>query len=222
VTGGWDSESQYWQFDPSSRMLTKKLSLKHAGKVCSLSLVPEKSTIQNENAESPPSRLLLIATINRKLELVRIRCSEGEVTTEVVIVRETAMAYQTRRAVLSPKDSMLCICASIEGRISVEPLDGGSRAQLRTYAFKSHRLPDAENSSSETIYPVNDILVHPEFGTFATCGSDGFVHIWDPHARKRLATFGRYQAGVSCIALSCNFCYLAIAASYSYEQGELE
>jgi hypothetical protein len=36
----------------------------------------------------------------------------------------------------------------------------------KKYAFKCHRI-------SDTIYPVNTIAFHSQFGTFATGGADG-------------------------------------------------
>lgn len=85
--------------------------------------------------------------------------------------------------------------------------------------------------NTELIYPVNAIAVHPKYGTFATGGSDGTVCIWDSVAKKRLAYFPKqimycrllysYSPGVSALAFNAEGSHLAIAFSYSFEQGQL-
>lgn len=74
----------------------------------------------------------------------------------------------------------------------------------------------------DTIYPINAVAFHPRYGTFATGGCDGFVNIWDPAKKKRLCQFHKYPTSISALAFSHDGGLLAIASSYTYEEGEKE
>lgn len=72
------------------------------------------------------------------------------------------------------------------------------------------------------IYPVNSIAFHKQYGTFATGGCDGTVNVWDGENKKRLYQYQRYPTSIAALAFSRNGSLLAVAASYTYEQGEKE
>lgn len=119
------------------------------------------------------------------------------------------------------------VVGSIEGRVGVEFITESETC--KPFSFRCHRVTDMYNT--ELIYPVNAIAVHPKYGTFATAGSDGTVCIWDSVAKKRLAYFPKYiihdtllcsyTPGVSALAFNAEGNHLAIAFSYSFEQGQL-
>ena len=101
-----------------------------------------------------------------------------------------------------------------EGRVAIEYLAPGKKP----FAFKCHRskLPDG----TERIYPVNAIAFHPVHGTFATGGCDAIVNVWDWQNKKRLCQFHRYSTSIAALEFSHDGSMLAIANSYTYEEGE--
>jgi len=89
-------------------------------------------------------------------------------------------------------------------------------AKKKKYAFKCHRVGD-------TVYPVNAISFHPRFGTFATGGCDGTVVIWDAANKKRLTAIPKFaETSIAALAFNHDGSELAIASSYTFEEGERE
>lgn len=72
------------------------------------------------------------------------------------------------------------------GRVAVEFFDPNPETQKKKYAFKCHR---AKENDIESIFPVNAIAFHKQYGTFATGGSDAYVNMWDGANKKRLCQF---------------------------------
>ncbi|POM75193.1 Mitotic checkpoint protein [Phytophthora palmivora] len=104
--------------------------------------------------------------------------------------------------------------ASVEGRVALEYLQ---EKEKRNYAFKCHR----GNVDGQTlIYPVNCIAFHPTYGTFATGGCDGVVNLWDGANKKRITHLRQYPTSIAAMDFNQDGSVLAIAASYTYEQGE--
>ncbi|AQL02211.1 Putative pentatricopeptide repeat-containing protein mitochondrial [Zea mays] len=85
------------------------------------------------------------------------------------------------------------------------------------YAFKCHRKSEA---GRDTVYPVNAIAFHPIYGTFATGGCDGFVNVWDGINKKRLYQYSKYASSIAALSFSKDGHLLAVASSYTYEEGE--
>ncbi len=83
----------------------------------------------------------------------------------------------------------------------------------KKYAFKCHRV-------NETIYPVNSIAFHPVLGTFATGGADGSVVTWDGANKKKLSTVAKLPTSVACLAFNEDGSQIAMASSYTFEEGE--
>lgn len=134
--------------------------------------------------------------------------------------RESSLKYQTRCIRASP-DKQGYVVTSIEGRVSVELFDPSPEAQRRRYAFKCHRVP-AQPGQQETIYPVNAVAYHPRFGSFATGGCDGYVNVWDGGNKKRICQFRQYPTSVAALAFNHDGSLLAVASSYTFEEGERE
>nr|CAB3500411.1 unnamed protein product [Digitaria exilis] len=107
--------------------------------------------------------------------------------------------------------------SSVEGRVSMEFFDLSEAAQSKKYAFKCHRKSEA---GRDTVYPVNAIAFHPIYGTFATGGCDGFVNVWDGINKKRLYQYSKYASSIAALSFSKDGHLLAVASSYTYEEGE--
>jgi cell cycle arrest protein BUB3 len=58
-----------------------------------------------------------------------------------------------------------------------------------------------------------------KYGTFGSGGCDGIVNIWDAKNRKRLAQFNKYPTSIASLCFSPNSEKLAIASSYTFEEG---
>ncbi|CAN0504267.1 unnamed protein product, partial [Ectocarpus sp. 12 AP-2014] len=82
------------------------------------------------------------------------------------------------------------------------------------YAFKCHRKGDQ-------VFPVNAMAFHPVYGTFASGGCDKMVNIWDGKNKKRLWQSSAYNTGISSLSFNHDGTRLAIASSYTFEQGAI-
>jgi cell cycle arrest protein BUB3 len=130
--------------------------------------------------------------------------------------RESSLKYQTRCIRCFPNGTGYAL-SSIEGRVAMEYFDPGPEAQAKRYAFKCHRV---SQNGIDTIYPVNTMAFHQGHGTFATGGCDGIVNVWDGQNRKRLWQYHKYPTSISALAFSENGSWLAVASSYTFEEGE--
>ncbi|TFJ85142.1 hypothetical protein NSK_003565 [Nannochloropsis salina CCMP1776] len=128
--------------------------------------------------------------------------------------RESSLKHQTRCIRIAPDHSGY-VLASVEGRVAVEYFDLSAEVQAQRYAFKCHRQDDL-------VYPVNAVAFHPTHGTFATGGCDAMVYTWDGQNKKRLAHLGPYKTSIAALSYNFDGSLMAIAASYTYEEGEKE
>mmetsp|Transcript_30726 Transcript_30726/g.117565 ORF Transcript_30726/g.117565 Transcript_30726/m.117565 type:complete len:325 (-) Transcript_30726:4029-5003(-) len=145
---------------------------------------------------------VLVGTSNRQILLFDVRNpSQPE------LQRESLLKNQLRCIVGLPDGSGFT-AASTEGRVAIEKLDG-----VGSYTFKCHRV-------GNRIYPVNAISFHPHWHTFATGGADGSVSVWDGNAKKRIRHYPRYDTSVSSLAFHPKGNLLAVAISYTFEEGD--
>ncbi|CAH1761490.1 6318_t:CDS:2 [Entrophospora sp. SA101] len=107
--------------------------------------------------------------------------------------------------------------SSIEGRVAVDFFDPSPEIQARKYAFKCHRKVI---DGVDTVYPVNALAFHPIHGTFASGGADGTVNIWDGFNKKRILQYPQYPTSIASLDFSKDGQFLAIASSYTFEEGE--
>jgi len=158
---------------------------------------------------------IVVATAGRRTCIVDWRRTEdSDVMAELKLDRESSLKYQTRVVRFFPDGKGLAM-GSIEGRVGIEFLDeiGVDSGGKKKYAFKCHRVGD-------TVYPVNAIAFNPKFGTFATGGCDGTVTTWDGMHKKKLTTLPKFATSVAAMAFNHDGSSLAIAASYTFEEGE--
>merc|ERR1712224_991621 len=102
------------------------------------------------------------------------------------------------------------------GRVAIEYFN--ESYSHKKFSFKCHRTKD---DKLELVYPVNAIAFNSH-GTFATGGCDGRVITWDSASKKRLTMFPKYSTSIASLSFSRDNSLLAVAASYTYEKGELE
>jgi len=126
--------------------------------------------------------------------------------------RESSLRHQSRKVSCFPNGTGYAM-GSIEGRVAIEYFDLSPEVQTKKYAFKCHRRGDVA-------YPVNALAFHPIYGTFATGGCDGLVNIWDGGNKKRLCQLHPYPTSISSMAFSHDGSLLAIASSYTFEEGD--
>ncbi|KAJ3185989.1 hypothetical protein HDU85_000903 [Gaertneriomyces sp. JEL0708] len=191
ITGSWDMTVGLW--DP--RQNTSLGKFKQPAKVFSLDVVDYS---------------LVVAMAGRSIYIYDIRNMK-----ETMQRRESTLKFMTR-SVKCMSDAKGFVTASIEGRVAVNYFDPEVEREKK-YAFKCHR--GVGENGQEMIYPVNSLSFHPVYGTFASGGADGVVNIWDSTNRKRLKQYTGYVNGVAAVSFNCDGRYLAVADSYTYEQG---
>ena len=192
VSAGWDSTVRCWDVRSNTSTV-----LDLPGKAFSMDA--------RENT-------VVVATSGRRLCIYD--CRQMGQPISLVQDRESSLKYQTRTVRLFPDATGMAI-GSIEGRVAIEYVDENAALALgrKKYAFKCHRV-------GETIYPVNSIAFHPTYGTFATGGCDGTVVIWDGLNKKRISSLPKFPTSIAAMVFSPDGSELAIASSYTFEEGE--
>jgi cell cycle arrest protein BUB3 len=168
---------------------------------------------------------ILVATSGRRNCFFDLRVlKEEENNDEIfkldsVLERESSLKFQTRCVKFFPNGYGFCL-GSIAGRVGVEFLDeliNDAPMKLSKYAFKCHR------DSNGLVYPVNAIDFHPKHRhTFATGGCDGTVVLWDGMGKKKLTSTPKFPTSISALCFSPDGTELAIASSYTHEEGDRE
>jgi len=162
------------------------------------------------------------------LALSGYRLVLGTASRQVLIYDVRNMAKPQQRRISNLKHQTRCIrshrgesyiLSSTEGRVAVEFFDPSPEAQKRKYAFKCHR--QANEHGQQIVYPVNSITFHPVWSTFATGGCDGYVNVWDGENKKRICQLRQYPTSISSINFNFDGSLLAVASSYTWEQGEI-
>ena len=205
ASAGWDSNFYLWDVRTSSK----------TGAVANIKL-PDKAF--SMDVDPSTGNRIAIATSGLKLVIIDVRmmnnASIENTTAEIVLNRDSSLKYQSRVCKFFP-DGIGVAIGSIEGRVALEFLNelGVSSGGMTKYAFKCHRQEDI-------VYPVNAIAFHPSYGTFATGGCDGTVVTWDGLHKKKLAVLPQFPAAIAAMAFNHDGSELAIASSYTFEEGE--
>jgi len=169
---------------------------------------------------------IIVAASGRRTCVYDLRMlkEENAYKLDPVLERESSLKFQTRCIRLFPDGHGFCL-GSIEGRVGVEFLDALADDRMlsvaekpKKYAFKCHR-----DTNSGLVYPVNVIEFHPKHRqTFATGGCDGTVVLWDGQNKKKLTALPAFPTSISAMCFSPDGTELAIASSYTHEEGHRE
>ena len=160
---------------------------------------------------------ILVATSGRHNCFYDLRKTSTSLELHPELERESSLKFQTRCVKMFPDGHGFCL-GSIEGRVGVEFIEelNLSANGMKKYAFKCHRVQD-------TVYPVNCITFHPKYTTtFATGGCDGTVVLWDCANKKKLTALPTFPTSISALAFSPDGTEIAIASSYTHEEGDRE
>jgi len=195
VTGSWDTHVKMW--DPRS----------------ATPLVDSACTTKKIFAMSVSGQHIVVGTADRKVYIYDVR----NIST-LLQDRESSLKHQTRDIQVNA-DNTGYLLTSVEGRVAVEYFDPSQEWQDRKFAFKCHRYVDKE-TQSVTVFPVNCSAFHPTFGTFVTGGCDGLVNVWDGNNKKRICQFPQFNTSIASVDFNLDGRLLAIAVSYTWEQGE--
>lgn len=197
VTGSWDKNLKCW--DPRGASGQER------------TLVGTYNQLDRVYSLSVNGHRLVVATAGRHVNIYDLRnMSQPEQR------RESSLKYQTRCVRCYPNQTGYAL-SSVEGRVAMEFFDTSEAGQSKKYAFKCHRKTEA---GRDIVYPVNAIAFHPIYGTFATGGCDGYVNVWDGNNKKRLYQYPKYPSSIAALSFSRDGKLLAVASSYTYEEGE--
>ena len=221
VSAGWDGYLKIWDAKTAQqedqavdgRGPPSKQSLKLPGKAFGMDLTT--SNLGTSGGDGNVIGRIVVATAGRRTCIYDVSVAkDGAISAALRLERESSLKYQTRVIKFFHDGTGLAL-GSIEGRVAIEyleelDLDSGGK---KKYAFKCHRV-------AETVYPVNAIAFHPTLGTFATGGCDGTVVTWDGRNKKKLTTIPKLPTSVAAMAFNADGTELAIASSYTFEEGE--
>lgn len=192
VTGSWDGKMKVWDERQSAALVS----------TCDL---PGKVFTQGLSKTR-----VVVGCSGRAVHIFDLR--KLRPAGEAEEKRTSSLKHQTRVIRCSP-DGLGYVMGSVEGRVALEYFDQSPAAPLKKFAFKCHR-------DKGVIYPVNAISFNPVYGTFATGGCDGFVNVWDGANKKRLCQFEKYPTSIASLSFNHDGSLLAIAASYTFEEGD--
>jgi len=201
ASAGWDAALRLW--DP-------RAAASGGGAVAELSL-PGKAYSMSLSADR-----LVVATSGRRVEVYELRALGPDAAPDQS--RESPLKFQTRAVACFP-DGRGFALSSVEGRVAMEYFDTSGAEPSKPYAFKSHRRSEG---GRDVVFPVNAIAFNLAYGTFATGGGDGVVNLWDGEHKKRLHQITGYPTSVAAMAFNASATKLAVAASYTFEKGDVK
>lgn len=196
ISGGWDKQAKIWD---------------NRARTCTMS-IPLDERIYSISSSS--SRLV-IGTAPRTVFIYDIRKLNTPMQK-----RESSLKFQTRYIECMSNDLGFVI-SSTEGHVGVEYYDVNDNSpDHKPYTFKCHRKIHNEGEDKLVyVYPVNMVKFNPIYNSLASCGSDGTVCLWDIDKRKKICSIGPYSDCISSISFHYTGLKLAIATSYTYEEG---
>jgi mRNA export factor len=150
--------------------------------------------------------LLVVGTAGRHVLIYDVSGQPKEFTR-----KESPLKFQTRCITCFP-DGMGFAIGSIEGRVGIHYVQKVHGKE--SFAFKCHR-------QDNNVFSVNAICFHSQFGTFATCGSDGVINFWDKDNKQRLKGFNPVQRTISAANFNTQGNLFAYSSSYDWSKGSM-
>lgn len=196
ATGGWDKTLRYWDL-----------------RICDpIAVVQLPERVYSMDARYP---MLVVGTADRQMQLY-------DLTNPTVLFSKKPSLLNMQTRVVTCGDGMYAY-GGVDGRVGMHwPSTSDPNADDKKFAFKAHRtrLPtDPATSPGSVVWAVNDIAFHPLYGTFATCGSDGSIIVWDGENRKKIKTFESVGGPITAMSFNRTGSMLAYAASYDWHKG---
>ncbi|CAJ0962690.1 unnamed protein product, partial [Mesorhabditis belari] len=199
MTGSWDKTLRFWDM----RQLPTQSSLRTIQ-------LPER--VFSADVLGPMGA---VALANRQIKVYNLENAPEEVKQFESQLKMQSRCLSIFKDRQSDQPTGFAL-GSIEGRVAVQYVS--PRDPKDNFTFKCHRSAEIINGYQE-IYPVNDVCLHPTYGTLLTIGSDGRYSMWDKDARTKLKTSETYQMPLT----SCHFHpsgnIMALAAGYDWSRG---
>ncbi len=109
---------------------------------------------------------------------------------------------------------------SIEGRCGIKNYDSSKTAMGKDndFCFKCHR-EEQKNATKADVYSVNAITFNQEYNTFATCGSDGTIIIWNKDSKSKYKSSKKFPCPFTASCFTEDGKLLAYAVGYDWSKG---
>lgn len=192
VSGSWDKTIKYWD-------------TRQQNPICTIEM-PERVYAMDAS-----QKLLVVGTAERHIAIINLDNPDKIFKTSI-----SPLKYQTRSIGCYPKGDGFGI-GSIEGRCGIQYIDDVQQKQFG-FSFKCQRIN--KTASKETqIFSLNSVVFNPQFGSFATAGSDGSFSFWDKDSRHRLKGYPQLGATIPVVNFNRTGMLFAYALSYDWSKG---
>ena len=196
VLGSWDKTLKYWDMRLPQPVATVAL--------------PERVYLMDSVA-----KLLVVGCAERQICIFDLNNPQ-----QIFKTKELPLKMQTRVISCYPQANGYAV-GLIEGRCAIQYVNDAEQSKLG-FSFKCHRVQKSNNllgGPTLEAYPVNLIVFHPTFSTFATAGLDGVFTFWDKDVKQRLKGFPSVGGTISSTAFNRDGLIFAYAISYDWLKG---
>ena len=200
ISGSFDNVINYW--DIRTLNATQALS--------SLQL-PDKLFCMDAN----DSGILVCGCANKNVHLINLAQPNMIFKTTQINLK-----HQPRGLKCIPGNQGFII-ASVEGRCSVVYFDDAvHKKDGFTFNLTTSTLGNLpSNYKGSFVYAVNSVEIHPNYGTLATCASDGVISFWNVRERHRIKGLPTANFPIVASNFNANGSLLVYALSYDWSYG---